>query len=49
MDRITQCLFQIIRIITFTAPLGVFGAMAFTVGKFGSHLLLPLFSLIATF
>ena len=49
MDKITQCLFQVIRIIMYTAPLGVFGAMSFTIAKFGSHFLVPLFGLIATF
>jgi aerobic C4-dicarboxylate transport protein len=49
MDRITQCLFQIIRIIMYAAPLGVFGAMSYTIAKFGSHFLLPLLGLIGTF
>jgi len=49
MDRITQCLFQIIRIIMYTAPLGVFGAMSFTIATFGSNFLVPLLELIGTF
>jgi aerobic C4-dicarboxylate transport protein len=49
MDRITQCLFQIIRIIMYTAPLGVFGAMSFTIAKFGDNFLVPLLGLIGTF
>lgn len=49
MDKVTQTLFQIIKIIMYAAPFGIFGAMAYTVGKFGTQLLLPLFGLIATF
>lgn len=49
MERITQCLFQIIRIIMYTAPIAVFGAMAYTVGKFGGDILTPLFELIGLF
>lgn len=49
MDKVTQCLFQIIRIIMYTAPFGVFGAMSFTIAKFGSHFLVPLLGLIGTF
>ncbi|CAN5461849.1 dicarboxylate/amino acid:cation symporter [soil metagenome] len=49
MDAIMQMLFQIMRLVMYAAPLGVFGAMAFTVGKYGSDTLLPLLSLVATF
>lgn len=49
MERLTQSLFQIIQIIMCAAPLGVFGAMSFTIAKFGGHLLIPLFGLIGTF
>jgi aerobic C4-dicarboxylate transport protein len=49
MDKITQSLFQIIRLIMYFAPLGVFGAMSFTIAKFGGHLLIPLLRLIGTF
>ena len=49
IDTITQCLFKIIRIIMFTAPIGVFGSMSFTIAKFGSHYLIPLLGLIGTF
>lgn len=49
MDRITKSFFHIIRLVMYLAPVGVFGAIAFTVGKFGSHFLLPLLGLIATF
>lgn len=49
MDKITQSLFQIIKMIMYIAPIGIFGAMAFTVGKFGTQLLVPLLGLIGTF
>ncbi|MDA8562094.1 C4-dicarboxylate transporter DctA [Gammaproteobacteria bacterium] len=49
IEKITQCFFQIIKLIMYAAPIGIFGAMAYTVGKFGSHLLLPLMELITTF
>ncbi len=49
MERITKCFFHIIRLVMYLAPIGVFGAIAFTVGKFGSHFLLPLLGLIGTF
>ena len=35
IDDFTQVLFGIVRIIMYVAPLAAFGAMAFTVGKFG--------------
>lgn len=49
MERLTEAVFQIIRIIMYAAPLGVFGAMSFTIAKFGSDLLVPLLGLIGTF
>jgi aerobic C4-dicarboxylate transport protein len=49
MDKLTKILFHIIRIIMYTAPIGIFGSMAFTVAKFGSHYFLPLLGLIGTF
>lgn len=49
MEKLTKCFFQIIRIIMYGAPFGVFGAMSFSVAKFGSHLLISLFGLIGTF
>jgi aerobic C4-dicarboxylate transport protein len=49
MEQLTQCLFQIIRLVMYAAPLGVFGAMSFTIAKFGGHFLVPLLSLMATF
>lgn len=49
MEKLTKSLFRIIQLVMYLAPIGVLGAMAFTVGKFGSQFLIPLFSLIATF
>jgi len=49
LNQLTKCLFNIIHIIMYAAPLAVFGGMAFTFGKFGGQFLLPLLSLIATF
>jgi aerobic C4-dicarboxylate transport protein len=44
-----QVVFGIINVIMRFAPLGAFGAMAYTIGKFGMGSLKPLAGLIATF
>jgi aerobic C4-dicarboxylate transport protein len=49
IDVMTQVVFGIVRIIMRLAPIGAFGAMAFTVGKFGVASLRPLLKLIGTF
>jgi aerobic C4-dicarboxylate transport protein len=49
VEGISQVFFGIVRIITKLAPLGAFGAMAFTIGKYGVGSLLPLMKLIGTF
>lgn len=49
MNKLTKILFQTIRILMYTAPFAVFGAMAFTLAKFGGYFLIPLLSLIGTF
>src|SRR3982074_3471379 len=41
--------FGIIRIVVQAAPIGAFGAMAFTIGAYGLGLLLNTFALVATF
>jgi aerobic C4-dicarboxylate transport protein len=41
-DRVLQVFFRITAIIMVVAPIGAFGAMAFTVGNFGVRTLLPL-------
>jgi aerobic C4-dicarboxylate transport protein len=42
LDRLSHVFFRIVQIIMKVAPLGAFGAMAFTVGNFGLATLLPL-------
>ena len=49
IDQITHVIFGIINIIMRVAPLGAFGAMAFTIGRYGISALGPLFSLMGTF
>ena len=49
IDEFSQVLFRIIGYIMYVAPLGAFGAMAFTIAKFGIASLLPLASLMACF
>jgi len=48
-DKIAHVLFGIVRIITKLAPLGAFGAMAFTIGKYGLGSLIPMVKLVGTF
>jgi len=49
LDSITHAVFAVVNILMRLAPIGVFGAMAFTVGKFGVASLGPLAKLIGTF
>src|ERR1700723_4573361 len=49
VDALTQAVFKVVAIIMKFAPIGAFGAMAFTVGKYGITSLGPLAKLIATF
>jgi aerobic C4-dicarboxylate transport protein len=42
LDRLLQVFFRIVHIIMYVAPIGAFGAMAFTIGNFGLKSLLPL-------
>ena len=42
LDRVLQVFFRITAIIMVVAPIGAFGAMAYTVGNFGVRTLLPL-------
>src|SRR5579864_4009527 len=48
-DALTHAVFGVVNILMKFAPIGVFGAMAFTVGKYGIVSLGPLVKLIATF
>ena len=49
VDCLAQVFFKIIGFIVKLAPLGVLGAVAFTVGKYGVHTLGPLALLVALF
>ena len=49
IKTMTELIFKIVHILMYAAPLGVFGAMAFTIGKFGIATLVSLGKLIATF
>ncbi|MEA2600095.1 MAG: aerobic C4-dicarboxylate transport protein [Acidobacteriota bacterium] len=49
VDELSQVLFRIVAIVMRLAPIGAFGAMAFTVGKYGIGSLLSLGELMATF
>jgi aerobic C4-dicarboxylate transport protein len=49
IDSLTQVVFGVTRILMKFAPVGAFGAMAYTVGKFGLASLGPLAKLIGTF
>jgi len=48
-EALTHAVFGVVNIVMKLAPIGAFGAMAFTVGKFGLSSLGPLVKLIATF
>jgi aerobic C4-dicarboxylate transport protein len=48
-DALTHAVFGVVNIVMKFAPIGVFGAMAFTVGKYGIVSLGPLVKLIGTF
>src|ERR1700733_7588740 len=49
VDQLTRVIFSIVEMIIVLSPIGAFGAMAFTVGRFGLHSLLPLLKLILLF
>jgi aerobic C4-dicarboxylate transport protein len=49
VGTLTQAVFGIVNIVMRLAPIGAFGAMAFTVGRFGIASLGPLVKLIAVF
>jgi aerobic C4-dicarboxylate transport protein len=48
-DGMTHAVFGVVNIVMRLAPIGAFGAMAFTIGKYGLTALGPLLKLIATF
>ncbi len=49
LDKIVAVFFRIIHTIVWLAPIGAFGAMAFTIGRYGLGSLVPLASLIMCF
>lgn len=46
LEKITGVFFGIIKIIMYLAPIGAFGAMAFTIGKYGIGSIIPLGKLV---
>jgi aerobic C4-dicarboxylate transport protein len=49
IEQVSAVFFRMVTLITRLAPLGAFGAMAFTIGQYGLASLLPLLKLIGTF
>ena len=49
INSLTQAVFGIVNIVMKLAPIGAFGAMAYTIGKFGIGSLKPLAALVITF
>ena len=49
IDEASHALFGVVRLLMYFAPIGAFGAMAFTIGKFGITTLLSLGQLMAAF
>ena len=49
IDDVSHAIFGVVGIIMKFAPIGAFGAMAFTIGKFGLSSLLPLMKLMGSF
>ena len=49
VEHLTRVVFSIVEMIIALSAVGAFGAMAFTVGRFGLHSLLPLLKLILLF
>ena len=49
VEDLSKAIFGMVNIIMKAAPVGAFGAMAFTIGKYGLHALIPLVKLIGSF
>jgi aerobic C4-dicarboxylate transport protein len=49
LERLTLVVFRLVGILMKAAPIGAFGAMAFTIGKYGVGTLVNLGALVATF
>ena len=48
LEPITKGVFKVLKYVMYLAPIGAFGGMAFTIGKFGIRTLVPLAKLMAT-
>lgn len=48
LSVVSKYVFKALRLVMILAPLGAFGGMAFTIGKYGIHTLLPLGKLMLT-
>jgi aerobic C4-dicarboxylate transport protein len=49
LKRLTSIVFRIVHILMYAAPIGAFGAMAYTIGQYGVGTLANLAALVATF
>jgi aerobic C4-dicarboxylate transport protein len=49
IEQIAHAVFGVVNIVMKAAPIGAFGAMAFTIGKYGIASLIPMAKLIGTF
>ena len=49
MYKASNYVFKALKMVMYLAPVGAFGGMAYTVGKFGLHTLIPLGKLMITF
>jgi len=49
IEELSHAIFGVVNIIMKAAPIGAFGAMAFTIGKYGIKALVPLASLVGSF
>jgi aerobic C4-dicarboxylate transport protein len=49
IETLSKAFFRIVGMVTSLAPIGAFGAMAFTIGRYGIVSLLPMLKLIGTF
>jgi aerobic C4-dicarboxylate transport protein len=49
IEKVSEILFAIVKMMMYLAPIGAFGAMAFTVGQYGLQSLLSLAKLMGTF
>ena len=48
LSQLSKIVFKALKYVMYLAPLGAFGGMAYTVGKFGLHTLVPLAKLMGT-